>query len=631
MRKNAGSWIIKVIFTAIILSFIFFYGYGNKGGPEEKVLATVGTQKITTEDYRAAYANMIQMYQQMYKNQITEDMASMLGLRQNLLDQMVEQALLLQEAERRKLLVSKEEIKSAVMQQPYMQENGVFSERRYAAVINQMKMTAAQYEQQVAQEIMLKALQAMIVQAVNVSEQELVEVYRLRGEKLTIDYLEFFQSDITEDSPVSEEELLAYYEKNSEKYRVNEMARAQYIVFDPEKLVGRMSVDADEIQDLYNVDLARFVEPEQIRARHILLKTDKGAEPEKTQAVQVQAKQLQEKIKNGVEFSALAKKYSQDEATAGTGGDLGFFNRGTMVGPFEEAAFALQPGEVSEVVETPFGYHIIKLEEKKPRRVRPLEDVREEIVRDVQQNLAEREVRMAARRAFNRLFSSRDLEGYAQENGLELQQTEFFFFGAGPEDTKGESAFSKQAFALQLEELSPAFSINKKYYLVKLIEKKQSHIAKLEDVRDRVLTEVQRKKRFERARQQAEKALEMLAENNFEWEAIAKKSRLEIKQVEVARTGDFVPGLGRNTELKQAAFALDAGQTADRVFVTDSSSVLVRAREKILPPENAFEQEKEQLRRELVQAKQQETLKSYIQTLKDQYSVKIDLELFETL
>jgi len=360
------------------------------------------------------------------------------------------------------------------------------------------------------------------------------------------------------------------------------------------------------------------------------LKVDRNAEPQKTQAVQKQAKGLQEKIKNGADFAVLAKKYSQDEATAATGGDLGFFKRGAMVGPFEEVAFSLQPGEVSDVVETPFGYHIIKLEEKKTKRVRPLEEVRDELVRDLQQELAEREVRMAARRAFNRLFSSKDLEGYAQENGLTLRKTKLFVFGQGPEDTQSENAFSKQAFALQLNELSPAFSINKKYYLAKLTEKKQSHIAKLEAVRDTVLTEVQRKKRFERARQQAENALKMIAENEIDWEAAAKKFQLEIKQVEVTRTGDFVPGLGRNPELKQAAFTLEAGQTADRVFATESSSVLLRAQAKTLPPKDAFEAEKEQLRKQLVQAKQQETLKSYIQTLKDQYIVDIDQELFET-
>ncbi len=631
MRKNAGSWIVKVIFAVIIIVFIFFYGYGSKQGSEERVLATVGTTKITTENYRKAYANTIQMYEQMYQNQITEDMARALGLKQNLLDQMIEQELLLQEAERRKLLVSKEEIKTAVMKQPYMQENGVFSESRYAAVLNRMKMTAAQYEQQAAQEIMLKSMQAMIVQAVNVSEQELFEVFQLRGEKLTIDYVEFSQSDITEDMKVGQEELQAYYDQNSENYRINEMAQAQYIVFDPQELVGRMSVEAEDIQDLYNADLARYVEPEQIRARHILLKVDMAAEPQKAQAVQAEAQKLQEKIKNGADFAALAKKHSQDEATAAAGGDLGFFKRGAMVGPFEEAAFGLQPGEVSDVIETPFGYHIIKLEEKKPKRVRPLEDVRDELVRDLQQELAEREVRTAARRAFNRLFSSKDLEGYAQENGLAVQKTELFVFGQGPEDTQSENAFSKQVFALQLEELSPAFSINKKYYLVKLTEKKQSHIAKLEAVRATVLTEVQRKKRFERARQQAENALTMLAENEFDWEAAAKKFRLEIKQVEVTRTGDFVPGLGRNPELKRAAFMLDAGQTADRVFATDSSSVLLRAQAKTLPPKDAFEAEKEQLRRQLLQAKQQETLNLYVQKLKDQYSVDIDQELFETL
>ena len=631
MRKNAGSWIIKVIFLAIIITFIFFYGYGDKQGPEEAVLATVGSQKITAEQYKTAYANMLQMYQQMYQNKITDQMARTLGLRQNLFDEMIEQALLLQEAERLKLLVSKEEIKRAVMKQAYLQENGVFSERRYEAVLNRMKMTAAEYEQQAAQEIMLASLRAMITQAVNVSEQELLEAFQLRGEKLTLDYLEFSQSDITEDMPVSDGELQAYYDQNAETYRINEMAQAQYIVFDPKDYAGRMSVEPEDILDIYNAEQERFVEPEQIRARHILLTVDTAGDPQKAAAVQKEAQTLLEKIKNGSDFASLAKNYSQDKATADAGGDVGFFKRGAMVGPFEQVAFGLQPGEVSDIVETQFGYHIIKLEERKPKRVRPLEEVREELVRELQQELAEREVRTASRRAFNRLFSSRDLEGYAKDNGLTLRKTELFAFGAGPEDKQSENAFSQQAFALQPDELSPVFSINKKYYLIKLTEKKPSHIAPLDSVRAAVLAEVQRKKRFEHARQQAENALKMLTENGFDWAAAAKKFRLDIKQAEVTRTGEFVSGLGRNPELKQAVFKLENGQTADRVFATDSSSVLVRAGLTLLPPESAFEEEKEQLRQQLIAAKQQETLNRYIQKLKEQYSVDIDRELFEAL
>jgi len=631
MRKNAGSWIVKVIFAVIIIVFVFFYGYGSKQGPEERVLATVGESKITTENYRKAYANMIQMYQQMYQNQISEDLARTLGLRQNLLDQMIERELLVQEALRRKLVVSKEEIKNEVMKQPYMQNKGVFSEHRYAAVLKQMKMTAAEYEQQAAQEIMLKSMQAMIVQAVNISEQELKEVFQLRGEKLVLDYLEFSQADIIEEIEASDQELQAYYDQNPENYRVKEMVQARYLVFDPQELVGRMSVEAEDIQDLYNADLVRFTEPEQIRARHILLKVDTAAAPEKAQAVQAQIQQLQEKIKNGADFAALAKKYSQDEATAAAGGDLGLFKRGAMVPAFEAAAFALEPGAVSEAVKTPFGYHIIKLEEKKPKRVRPLEEVKDEIVRDLQQELAEKEVRTAARRAFNRLFNSRDLEGYAQDNGLTVQTTELFAFGQGPEDLQSENAFSTQSFALQDDELSPAFAINKKYYLVKLIDRKQSHIAKPEDVRDQVLAEVQRKKRFDTARQQAETALKELVEKSDDWKAVAKKTRQEIKQVEVTRAGNFVPGLGKNPELKQAAFKLKAGQTADRVFATDTSSVLIAARKKTRPTESEFEAEKDALRQQLLQAKQQETFREYIQKLKEQYSVDVDTALFESL
>jgi peptidyl-prolyl cis-trans isomerase D len=631
MRKNAGSWIIKVLFAAIIITFVFFYGYGPEKGPDERVLATVGTKKITTVQYRTAYANMLEMYQQMYQNQITDTLARALGLRQNLLDEMIEHALLLQEAERRKLQVSREEIKNAVMQQPYFHENGVFSERRYADVLSRMKMTAAEYERQAEQEQLLKSMREMLLQAVSVSEQELFEFFRLRGERLNIAYVEFSQSDISDDLPVSQDELQAHYDQNAEQYRISEMVDAHYIVFDPKDYVGRMHVEEEEIKVFYAADQTRFYEPEQIRARHILLKADSAAEPEKAQAARAQANALLEQINGGADFAELAKKYSQDEATAATGGDLGFFGRGVMVGPFDDAAFALQPGETSDVVETRFGFHIIRLEEKKPARLQPFDDVRAEIVRELQQEMAEREVRTASRRAFNRLFSSRDLEGYAQQEGLSLRTTGLFSYGSGPEDAQSENAFSRQAFALSTDELSPVFAINKKYYLLKLAEKKPSHIPPLEDVIDDVRSAVQRKKRFERARQMAQDALAMLAKPGVDWDTVAGKYRLEIKQAELTRTGDSVPGLGRNPELKAAAFALEDGQTADRVFTTDSSHVLVRALSRTVPPEENFENEKELLRQQLVQAKQQEAFNRYIQSLKERYSVSVDVELFEAL
>jgi len=632
MRKNAGSWIIKVLFIAIIITFIFFYGYGNKQrGDGERILATVGENKITAAQYKTAYDNMMQMYQQMAQNQVSDSLARSLGLRQNLLDDMIEHELLLQDAERRNLRVSGAEVKRAIMKQPYMQENGVFSERRYAAVLNSIKMTAAEYERQAAQDIMLKSVRGMITQAVNVSDRELLEMYRLRGEKLSIEYLLFSQSDITGELPVSQEELREYYERNPEQFRVKETVEAQYVIFDPADYAGRMNVEEEEIRDFYNADQTRFLEPEQIRARHILLKVDKAAGPEKARALREEAAALLEKIKGGADFAALARRYSQDEASAAAGGDLGFFNRGAMVAPFEQAVLALQPGGVSDVVETPFGYHIIRLEEKKPGRIRPLEEVRQEIVRELQQELAEREVRSASRRAFNRLFTGRDLEGYAKANGLTLHTTGSFALGEGPGDAQSESAFSQQAFALQPDELSPVFSINKKYYLVKLTGRKQSHIAPFETVRDKVADAVQRKKRIERARQKAEAALAMLAKNGSDWGEVAKKNRLEINQAEFGRAGEHVPGLGRNPELKKSAFGLAAGQTADRVFATENGSVVIRARQRVLPPDAGFEAEKETLRQQLVQAKQQETLKRYVQGLKERYSVTVDRDLFEAL
>jgi len=218
--------------------------------------------------------------------------------------------------------------------------------------------------------------------------------------------------------------------------------------------------------------------------------------PEKEEKIRKRAEKLLEEINGGADFEKLAKQYSEDTVSAEKGGDLGYFSRGTMVKPFEKMAFSLKPGELSPVVKTPFGFHIIKIEDVKEAGVKPLEQVKSEIEKELKKEKARRLVLKEAKRAFNRLFKSKDLTTYAKKNDFNLQESGYFAYGQSSEDTPEKQTFSETAFALSKEDLAPVFAIGQKFYLVKMEDRQEQHIPQIEKIKDRVEMKVRDKKRM---------------------------------------------------------------------------------------------------------------------------------------
>jgi peptidyl-prolyl cis-trans isomerase D len=629
MRKNAKSWIIKVLFGIIIIVFVFFYGFSGTRNKKESVLASVGNKKITIADYQEEYKNQLQFYRSIYQGQITDEMIRQMGLKQKALENLIDREVLLQEAERLNIHASVEEIRRAIMESPVFQENGVFSQKNYERALRYYGLSLADYEQSQGKGLIIKKLQDLVKGAARVSEKELWERFLFENEKVTVEYLVASPDQIKEKPQASEQEIDAYYKKHAEEFRRPEMVKCSYIVFSPKAFEDKVVVQSVDLKALYQMDTDRFVEPKKVKARHILLKLAKTDPPEKEQAVKKRAEELLQRLKNGEDFAKLAAQHSEDPGSAEKGGDLGYFKQGDMVKPFEEAAFALKPGELSGLVRTPYGFQILRVEDVKESRTKPFEEVRSVLEQEVRQEEAKKIAREEASRAFNRLFKSKDIEDYAQKNNLPLKQTDFFAFGKSPEDSEGNNAFSEAAFTAGKGELAPIFSLQQNYVLLKVVDKKDSAIPPVQEVAEAIRSTIEREKKSALAKQRAEEILKQLKAGTTDWAAAAKDNRFENKTIkDITRQGAFIPELGNAPALKDAVFKLSKEKPyPDSAIETDKGVVIVKFKERTVPGQDEFQKQKDRLEKQVVQMKKEELFNQFLDHLKANTEIKVDRKL----
>jgi peptidyl-prolyl cis-trans isomerase D len=629
MRKNAKSWIVTIPIGIVILVFIFFYGFtGLKKDDQEKAVATIGSRKITLADYQTAYRNTLEFYRSMYKNQLNEEMIEQMGLRQRVLENLIDREVLLQEAARLGISIPPEEVRKAIVNTPSFQENGMFSRRQYERLLNYYGISAGDYERDKQKDLSLEKIRAMIKNAVRVSDKELRDYYNIQNEQAKIEYIAFNPQASSEDLPVSEQEVAAFYDVNKEKFRIPETAKAKYIIFDPKDFEGKVEIVQDEIKEYYESDLDRVTEPKTVKARHILFKLDQNTPAEKVQAVQAKAASVLERLKNGEDFAKLAKEYSEDKTSAEKGGELGYFKKGEMVKPFEEAAWSLKPGELSSVIRTPYGFHLIRVDDIKEERTKSLDEVRDSIEKELRAEKARTTCQAEAKRAYNRLFKSREIDEYAAKNGLKVKATDYFTYGMAPEGMDAKELFSKEAFALAPGEIAPAFAIEQRFVLLKLEDKKEAAIPALEQIREKVVGEVKKDKQAQKVKENASQALKAVLEGKDSWQNLPAKYNLKTEQADIKRAGDFIPSIGRSKAIREAVFeGVKPEQVLNNVFDTDKGSVLVKVKELQLPDDAAFAKERDQIAEMLAQKKETELFDQFLQGLKATAELQVNTKL----
>jgi peptidyl-prolyl cis-trans isomerase D len=415
--------VVQLVLALIVLPFALWgvdsYVRGGAGGANE--VANVGKTPISQEEFQRSLSEQ----QERLRPQVGSNTALLESpeFRRGVLNELINQRLLLLHANKSQMGISNETLSGFIMSLPSLQIDGKFSRERYESLVAAQNMSVEQFEQMLRRDLLTQQSTLPIANAAVTGG--------LSGDRWLLAQLE--EREIAEaairaeqfagDSKPDEAAIKRYYEENRARFEQPEQVRVEYLVLSQKQLIENAKVSDADVKAAYDANAARYKKPEQRRASHILIRADKGAPEAQVKAAQDKAADILAQVKaSPADFAKLAKQHSQDPGSAANGGDLGFFGRGMMVKPFEEATYLLQENQVSEVVRSDFGFHIIKLTGIRAEQAQKLEEVRAEILAELKRTAGAKQYAEAAEGFSNLVYEQSDsLKPAAEKYGLTLQ------------------------------------------------------------------------------------------------------------------------------------------------------------------------------------------------------------------
>ena len=633
IRRNASAAWVKFMFVAIVVVFIFWGMGGIVGGEKAQFVARINNEAVSPAEFIRAYNNMLRMYQDVYKDNFKPEMVKALDLKNKTIDSLIRASLMRQEARGIGLSVDDAEVRDAIASLPAFQQDGRFNKELYLRVLRASRISPGEFEDSEQEDLLVRKLQDLILAGVHVSEAELLDRYRIDHEQVNLRFIKLDSASFIPEVKLTDQDVQAYYDKQRDTFREPDRVRIEYVLYPSDKFTGEAEVSDAEVRKYYDEHAAEYEKPEQVHARHILFRFAPGATPEDKAKVRQHAEEVLAKVKAGEDFAALAKQYSEDPSAA-QGGDLGAFTRGKMVQPFERAAFSLAPGETSDLVESPFGLHIIKVDSKEPAHTQTLEEVRAQIADKLKQEKARELARARAEADRAKVTGGEKLADVAQASGLSvatpapLARTDVIAgLGRNPE-------LSAAAFEAAAGEVGPVMNTANGAIVFRVVEKLPAHVPELSAIRDRVETAVRNEGAQALAKTAAESMLTEL-QKTPDIDAVAKTfdakaDTAKAHGAKVEETGGFtrqaasIPNLGAAPELSKAAFQLTAEKpVAPAVYNVAGNSVVAVLKERIPADEEKFQAEKANLIKQAEERGKQETMEQFVNYLKAHASIQV--------
>lgn len=628
MRRHK-NW-LKWSLALVVLTFVVFYipdflsTTGAVGGTAAVGrVARVGSRDITGNDFRNRYQQQLQAYSNAYGGNLTDQMLRQLQIEQQILQQMIEERVQLAEADRLGLSVTDEEVRGRIVAMPGLQENGQFiGESRYRELLRVQRppLTPRQFEEQIRNALVLEKLRATLTGWISLSDQELQQEYRRRNEKVKLQIVSLPISSFDSQVTVTDGDLTAAFESDKEKYRIGERRKIRYMLLDLEAARAKAAVTDAQLQAEYNRRSPEFTTQEEIRASHILLRT----EGKKEEEVRATAEDVLKQARAGADFAGLAKKYSDDEANRDQGGDLDFFTRGRMVPEFEDVAFKLAPGQLSDLVKTQYGFHIIKLTDKKPGAVKSLAEVRQQLMEQLRADAAEQQLGQLAQRLSGEIRTKADLERSAKAQGLTVQESGFFGrtdlvpgLGLAP-------AIADRAFQMDDNDVSGPVRASRGEVFFVLAGKEEAHLPKLDEVKDRVRADVVKQKAGALAKQKATELAGAL-QNAPDFVKAAKAAGFDTQTTELVARDSVLPTLGVSSAADKAAFSLPVGGVSSPVASESAYGIIkVIERQELKPDE--FNSARPTFRDEILNERRGRFFASYMERARQKIRIDVNQE-----
>ncbi len=626
MRRHRDwlKWSLGLVCVAFVLFYIpdFLRGSGADAASSDTI-AKVEGREITSGDFRRTYHAQLQAYRSAYGGNMSDQLLKQLGVEQQILQQMVDERAALAEADRLGIKVSDEEVRQRIFAMPAFQESGGFiGEARYQQLLRMQRppMVASEFEDNVRRGLAVEKLRGSLTDWLSVNDADLEKEYRRRNDKVKLAVVSFPADSFRAQVNASDAEVASYFEAHKTDFKIPEKRKIRYLLIDIDGLRAKVVIPAADIEREYNNNSEQYTTPEQVRASHILLKT----EGKDDAAVKAKAEDLLKQAKAGADFSELAKKHSEDEASAKNGGDLDYFGRGRMVPEFDQVVFAMPPGTTSDVVKTQYGYHIIKLVDKKNATTRPLAEVRQQLTDQLAYQRAQAQAADLAQTTQKQISKPADLDKVAKAQGLTVQESGFFardepILGLGPSPEAANKAFD-----MKPGDVSGALRASRGFVFETVVATQGPSAPKVEDVKDRVRDEVVKRKARDVSKQKAaELAAKLKSAPDFE--KAAKAAGMEAKTTELLTQDAPIPDLGVAPAVEDAAFKLPVGAVSDPIATDNGAAVIKVLEKKAVTPEE-WASSKDRFREELLTDRRNRFFSAYMAKAKLKMKIEVNRE-----
>jgi peptidyl-prolyl cis-trans isomerase D len=611
MRRHKGwlKWSLAIVVVAFVFLYIpSFISEDARPAGANDVVATVDGREITVARFRRVYQQQMQAYRNAYGGKMDERLLKQLGVDQRILQGLIEEEAALAEASRLGIRASDQEVVARIESLPAFQENGRFiGEARYRQVLQMQNppIRTDDFEEQVRRGIVMEKLQGALTDWITVADGDVDTEFRRRNEMVQLAVVNFAADQHLEGTTVTDDEVAAWFESRREEYRIPEKRQIRFALIDTQAIRERTEVSPEEVERYYRENEDQFSSPEEVRASHILFRFEGRDEAE----VRKQAEAVLKRAREGEDFAKLANQYTEEEIGRTRGGDLEYFGRGQMAREFEDAAFALKPGEVSDIVQTQFGLHIIKLTERREPTIRTLEEVRGQIEDQIKSERAQDEAQRTADELDQLISRPADLDTVAQPRGLTIGESGPFARNEPISGLGMAPAVAERAFTMAEGEVSDAIRTPQGFAFITVTGVEADRIPALEEVSARVREDLIRTRAVETARQRAAALAPKLRAGKFE--AAAKAAGLEVRTTELIARGSPIGEAGVSPEIDAVAFGLETGAVSEPIE-TEHGAAIVRVVERKEVTDEEIAAGRQQLRAELLNERRNRFYASYM-------------------
>lgn len=613
-----------LLFLFLIPPFVFFGvdRMDRPGGTE--TVASIGDFRITQQEFARALRERQEAIQRLTGGRASPELLDSAELRNDVLEALIRRQLLLSRAYRNGMTVSDQQLDAVIAETPAFQVDGKFSEQAAMQFLKSQGMKISAFRGNLRNDLILQQVddafgetsfvpRTVIDMLARISEQQReLSVHTITPER--------FVSQVKIDGDAAKR----YYDSNPNEFRIPEQVRVEYVMLTMDALMAGVPVDEAHVRKYYDENRAQFETRQERQASHILIAVDAAASAEDKQKARTRAEELAQQLKQKPErFAEIAKAQSQDPGSAANGGDLGYFGRGTMPKPFEDAVFAMKPGEVSSPVETQYGFHIIRLAGVKGGERRSFEDTRSQIETELKRQQAGRKFAELAEQFNNVVFEqSESLQPAAELAKSPVRQSGWITREHAADQVLNQPRVRQAVFAddvitnkrnSQVVEATPGVLV-----AARLIEHKPAELQPLADVAAAIEKKLTQQRASQLAAQEGRQRLDKLrqgAEAEVKWGEPQLVGRAEAK--------------GFNEAVLRQAFRADVTKVpAYSGTDTPNGYTLIRI-SRVVEPEKVDPERRKQVAEAIRQLRGQEAMLAYVESLKRKDPVRISRELVE--